>query len=683
MNLASRSAPFRVSRHEARPGSGVVAVDPGSESNPRSTRRRRLGKRCFASTFEEGRNGARCPYAAPLAGSSPVLARHRRRADPDDVTFCSALRETRGSRAAPERLPSDREPRLETMARSSSSSSSHRRLLLLLSLVITLVSWSTDAQSAGFVRSPLSQSLLLGETTTLHCEVVGVPTPEVQWWFAPAQRDMINEDDDGGGDDDEDVDNDEDDGDGDESDDDDDVDGEKALGIREATTVTQQEDIASSSSASSSSASSSSASSSSASSSSASSSSSLPLVPWLSVTDIDRDPSQLGPPGLSDFRGAAGGRRRPRQRHHGRIFSQLWDGDRGGLVSLVTAYGPRGAQSGLTLRGLAHRHAGTYECRASNAPRRNHPRRAGMGARGRETLPAPRWVRAQAAIGVIAHPEIRTSPAVQLSGSGRDRRPVSLRCELSAAAGLHVLGHAWLKDGRALPGSEDDSASLTTTYSIEVTDYSASGLYTCAFHTEPPVNSSIAVNAPLVVEAPHASESADEGGSVSLRCDASSYPPPAAWTWHRQQHDGTMQVDTAGGHTAGWAHCRVGNLQVGTIQEEDPYIPLCVLPPSLHPSSQVSLRVRAHLAALWPFLGIVGEVVLLTGAILVYERRQVARKRLANGADDDPVAPRVPQALTVVIKNLDADEMYDGVIDALKSGADARHDSALRQRTTQ
>ncbi|CAM9482797.1 unnamed protein product [Lampetra planeri] len=574
------------------------------------------------------------------------------------------------------------------MARSSSSS--HRRLLLL-SLVITLVSWSTDAQSAGFVRSPLSQSLLLGETTTLHCEVVGVPTPEVQWWFAPAQRDMINEDDDGGGDDDEDVDNDEDDGDGDESDDDDDVDGEKALGRREATTVTQQEEIASSSSASSSSASSSSASSSSASSSSASSSSassssSLPLVPWLSVTDIDRDPSQLGPPGLSDFRGAAGGRRRPRQRHHGRIFSQLWDGDRGGLVSLVTAYGPRGAQSGLTLRGLAHRHAGTYECRASNAPRRNHPRRAGMGARGRKTLPAPRWVRAQAAIGVIAHPEIRTSPAVQLSGSGRDRRPVSLRCELSAAAGLHVLGHAWLKDGRALPGSEDDSASLTTTYSIEVTDYSASGLYTCAFHTEPPVNSSIAVNAPLVVEAPHASESADEGGSVSLRCDASSYPPPAAWTWHRQQHDGTMQgravvVVLNGG--------RRSELRLGPplVSSRDSGLYVCNASVAARlatgAAEEVSLRVRAHLAALWPFLGIVGEVVLLTGAILVYERRQVARKRLANGADDDPVAPRVPQALTVVIKNLDADEMYDGVIDALKSGADARHDSALRQRTTQ
>ncbi|XP_061409392.1 basigin-like isoform X2 [Lethenteron reissneri] len=554
------------------------------------------------------------------------------------------------------------------MARSSSSSS---RRLLLLSLVIALVSWSTDAQSAGFVRSPLSQSLLLGETTTLHCEVVGVPTPEVQWWFAPAQRDMINEDDDGGGgggDDDEDVDNDEDDGDVDESDDDDDVDGEKALGTREATTVTQQEDIASSSSASSSSASSSSA------------SSSLPLVPWLSVTDIDRDPSELGPPGLADLRGAAGGRRRPGQRHHGRIFSQLWDGDRGGLVSLVTAYGPRGAQSGLTLRGLAHRHAGTYECRASNAPRRNHPRRAGMGARGREPLPVPRWVRAQAAIGVIAHPEIRTSPAVQLSGSGRDRRPVSLRCELSAAAGLHVLGHAWLKDGKALPGSEDDSASLTTTYSIEVTDYSASGLYTCAFHTEPPVNSSIAVNAPLVVEAPHASESADEGGSVSLRCDARTYPPPAAWTWHRQQHDGTMQVigsvrdgeevgedSGTGDAEAGRAVVVVLNggrrseLRLGPplVSSRDSGLYVCNASVAARlatgaaeveeggvadegpawGSGQVSLRVRAHLAALWPFLGIVGEVVLLTGAILVYERRQVARKRLANGAGKAALTP--------------------------------------------
>ena len=42
--------------------------------------------------------------------------------------------------------------------------------------------------SAGFVKSPLSETKLTGDTFELYCDVVGNPTPEIQWWYAEINR---------------------------------------------------------------------------------------------------------------------------------------------------------------------------------------------------------------------------------------------------------------------------------------------------------------------------------------------------------------------------------------------------------------------------------------------------------------------------------------------------------------
>ncbi|CAF1168644.1 unnamed protein product [Adineta ricciae] len=49
----------------------------------------------------------------------------------------------------------------------------------------------------------------------------------------------------------------------------------------------------------------------------------------------------------------------------------------------------------------------------------------------------------------------------------------------------------------------------------------------------------------------------------------------------------------------------------------------------------VLLRVKDRLAALWPFLGIVGIVVVLVAIILIFEKRQKSNKRAAATDDDD------------------------------------------------
>lgn len=37
--------------------------------------------------------------------------------------------------------------------------------------------------TAGFIKSPLSEVRLTGESVELHCEAIGRPIPEIQWWF--------------------------------------------------------------------------------------------------------------------------------------------------------------------------------------------------------------------------------------------------------------------------------------------------------------------------------------------------------------------------------------------------------------------------------------------------------------------------------------------------------------------
>uniref|UniRef100_A0A670ZEU0 Ig-like domain-containing protein n=1 Tax=Pseudonaja textilis TaxID=8673 RepID=A0A670ZEU0_PSETE len=71
-------------------------------------------------------------------------------------------------------------------------------------------------------------------------------------------------------------------------------------------------------------------------------------------------------------------------------FKQLWDGARKRRVTINTAYGVNGV-SVLRITRLALEDSGTYECRASNDPRRNDLRQN----------PAITWIRAQATISVL------------------------------------------------------------------------------------------------------------------------------------------------------------------------------------------------------------------------------------------------------------------------------------------
>ncbi|MED6251404.1 hypothetical protein ILYODFUR_009741 [Ilyodon furcidens] len=61
-------------------------------------------------------------------------------------------------------------------------------VMLAVVLLGNLMLPFASAQNAGFGKSPLSEIKLTGDTFELYCEVVGNPTPEIQWWYAEVNR---------------------------------------------------------------------------------------------------------------------------------------------------------------------------------------------------------------------------------------------------------------------------------------------------------------------------------------------------------------------------------------------------------------------------------------------------------------------------------------------------------------
>lgn len=66
------------------------------------------------------------------------------------------------------------------------SSSLNKCSLLFLPLIP--VTFNPLSSPAGFVKSPMSETKLTGDTFELYCDVVGNPTPEIQWWYAEINR---------------------------------------------------------------------------------------------------------------------------------------------------------------------------------------------------------------------------------------------------------------------------------------------------------------------------------------------------------------------------------------------------------------------------------------------------------------------------------------------------------------
>jgi len=222
----------------------------------------------------------------------------------------------------------------------------------------------------------------------------------------------------------------------------------------------------------------------------------------------------------------------------------------------------------------------------------------------------------------LTDPEIVTSPEVV------NKTSAELSCNLTSPTSP-IKGSFWMRNGKKIDGSEKQNSDSVTVYNLKKIDNHDGGLYQCVFQTVPEVNATVKVKTPPHVAAYKHSEHGNENDKGVLVCVSHGYPLPDDWRWFKLQPDGNQYAIPVNGSsevvkyeiksTPNKTSLSIHDLNM----EEDMGDYICTGINEVDSTSdKIHLRVRSRLAALWPFLGIVVEVIVLVTIIFIYEKRR-------------------------------------------------------------
>lgn len=184
-----------------------------------------------------------------------------------------------------------------------------------------------------------------------------------------------------------------------------------------------------------------------------------------------------------------------------------------------------------------------------------------------------------------------------------------------------IIGHRWMKGDKVL--KEDALPGLEMQYELDTEE--SGGQYLCVFLPEVVGKASVNVKGPPKVKAVKKSEHATEGEGVVLACKSESFPPITEWVWYKMG-DTEHQVLTNNSQNKVFVVSTETRTELHLLNlnlETDPGQYVCNGSSTEGTDHAVIvLHVRSQLAALWPFLGIVAEVLVLVTIIFIYEKRR-------------------------------------------------------------